>query len=120
MSKDDGDLLPNPHTYRRLVGGLVYLTITLLDISYAANLVSQFMTSPRHFHLTAVKCIIRYLLGIVARGLYYPKDNPFQLTAYAEADWVGCQDTRRSTTSWCVYLGNSLISWKCTKQKHVS
>ena len=83
LSKDDGDL-PNPHTYRRLVGSLVYLTITRLDISYAVSLVSEFITSPRHLHLTAVMRIIRYLLGTVTRGLFYPKDNPLQLTAYAD------------------------------------
>ena len=57
LSKDNGDLLPDPHTYRRLVGSLVYLTITRPDISYAVNLVSQFMTAPRHLHLTDVKYI---------------------------------------------------------------
>ena len=65
LSKDDGDLLPYPHTYTCLMGSLVYLTITRPDISYAVNLVSQFMTSPRHLHLTAVKRGIRYLLGTV-------------------------------------------------------
>ena len=81
LSKDDGDLLPDPHTYRRLMGSLVYLTITRPDISYAVNLVSQFMTFPRHLHLTAMKRIIRYLLGTITRGLYYRKDNLLHLTA---------------------------------------
>ena len=93
LSKDDGDLLPDPHTYQRLVGSLVYLTITRPDISYAVHLVSQFMTAPRHLHLTAVKRISRYLLKTAPRGLYYPKDNPLHLTAYADVDWAGCQDT---------------------------
>ena len=77
LSKDDGDL-PNPHSNRRLVRNSVYLTITRPDISYVVNLVSQFMTSPRHLHLTTVKRIIQYLLGTVTRGLYYPKDNRLQ------------------------------------------
>ena len=68
------------------------------------------MTSPRHLHLTIVKRIIRYLLGTVTRGLFYPKDNPLQLTAYADADWASSQDTRRSTSGWCMYIGSSLIS----------
>ena len=84
------NLLPNPHTYRRLVGSLVYLTITRPDISYVVNLVSQFMTSHTYLHLTAVKRIIRYLLGKVTCGLYYPKDNQLQLTNYADADWASC------------------------------
>ena len=78
------------------------------------------MTSPRHLHLTAVKRIIWYLLGTVTRGLYYPKDNHLQLTTYADADWAGCQDTPQSTTGWCMYLGDSLISWKCKKKERVS
>ena len=77
LSKDDGDLLPNPHTCRHLVSSLVYLTITQPDISHAVNLVSQFMTSPRHLHLTDVKRMIKYLLGTVTRDLYYAKDNHF-------------------------------------------
>ena len=54
LSHDTGDLLPDATLYRRLVGSLIYLTITRPDISYAVNLVSQFMTQPRHLHLVAV------------------------------------------------------------------
>ncbi|GKG54198.1 hypothetical protein Tco_0557721, partial [Tanacetum coccineum] len=32
------------------------------------------------------------------RGLWYPKDSSFALTAFADADHAGCQDTRRSTS----------------------
>ena len=58
--KDEGDLLDDPTLYWRLVGSLIYLTTTRLDISYVVHQVSQFMTSPRHLHLTAVRRIIRY------------------------------------------------------------
>ncbi|GKD35434.1 retrovirus-related pol polyprotein from transposon TNT 1-94, partial [Tanacetum coccineum] len=37
--------------------------------------------------------------GIVNRGLWYPKDSLIALTAFADADHAGCQDTRRSTSS---------------------
>ncbi|GKG63610.1 hypothetical protein Tco_0643158, partial [Tanacetum coccineum] len=42
--------------------------------------------------------IFRYLKGTVHRGLWYLKDSSFALTAFADADHVGCQDTRRSTS----------------------
>ena len=45
--------------------------------------------------------------------------NPISLTAYSDADWVVCPDTCLSTTSWCMFLGDSLISWKCKKQDKV-
>ena len=68
LHQQDGDLLPDPTFYRRLVGSLVYLTITRPDLSYAVNLVSQFMTAPRHHHLATVKRLIRYILGTSTRS----------------------------------------------------
>ena len=78
------------------------------------------MTAPRHHHMVAVKRIIRYILGLLTRGLFSPTGTPLTLTAYSDADWAGCPDTRRSTTGWCMYLGESLISWKCKKQERIS
>lgn len=106
--------------YRQLVGSLIYLTTTRPDISYAANLVSRFMTNPKHLHIAAVRRIIQYLLQMPARGLYFPLNSSITLKAYSDADWAGCLDTRRFTTGWCMYLGDSLISWKCKKQERVS
>lgn len=67
-----------------------------------------------------MKRIIQYLLGTSTRGLFFPQGNCLLLTAYADTDWVSCPGTRLSMTGWCMYLGNSLISWKCKKQEHVS
>jgi hypothetical protein len=47
-------------------------------------------------------------------------DSPIRLVAYSDADWAGCSDTRRSITGWCMFLGNSLVSWKSKKQDQVS
>ena len=72
LSQEDGDLFPNPTTYHQLVGSLIYLTITRPDISYAINLMSQFMTAPRHLHMVADHRIIRYLIPTPTRGLFFP------------------------------------------------
>jgi hypothetical protein len=118
--RDEGELLDDPTTYRKLVGSLIYLTITRPDISYAVHTVSKFMQAPRHLHLSAVRCIIRYILGTPSRGLFFPTGSSLQLQAYNDADWAGCPDTRKSTTGWCMFLGDALISWKCKKQDNVS
>ena len=74
------------------------------------------MSSPRHLHLAAV----RYLRGSLTRGLFFPTDTSLQLVAYSDANWAGCPDTRRSTTGWCMFLSDTLISWRCKKQDRVS
>lgn len=118
--RDEGELLSDPTLYRQLVGSLIYLTITRPDISYVVHIVSKFMQCPRHFHLSAVKRIIRYILGTPNRGLFFPTGSSLKLQAYSDADWAGCPDTRKSITGWCMFLGDALISWKCKKQNNVS
>ncbi|XP_015164840.1 uncharacterized mitochondrial protein AtMg00810-like [Solanum tuberosum] len=116
----EGDLLPDPTIFRQLVGSLNYLTITRHDISFAVQQVSQFMQAPRHLHLVAVRCIIRYLLGTSTRGLFFPSGSLIRLNAFSDSDWAGCPDTCRSVSGWCMFLGESLISWKSKRQDSVS
>ncbi|RVW77694.1 Retrovirus-related Pol polyprotein from transposon RE1 [Vitis vinifera] len=70
--------------------------------------------------LVGIRCIIRYLRGSPTRGLFFLTGFSLQLVAYNDADWGGCPDTRRSTTGWCMFLGDALISWRCKKQDRVS
>jgi hypothetical protein len=113
--RDEGELLLDPFLYRQLVGSLIYLTITRPDISYVVHIVSKFMQSPRH-HLVAIRHIIRYFIGSPTRGLFFPTHSTLHLTTYSDVDRAGCPDTRQSTTGWCIFLKNALISWKCQKQ----
>ena len=96
------------------------MTITKLNISFVVQQVRQFMQHPRHLHLVVVYRILRYLRRTPSRGLFFPASSPPHLIAYSDADWAGYPDTRRSVTGWCIFLGNSLISWKSKKQDRVS
>jgi len=120
LRKKESDLLADPSLYRKLVGSLIYLTITRPDISFDVQQVSQFLQTPRHLHLTAVRRIIRYVHGTSARSLFFPASNSTRLAPHSDADWAGCADTHRSITGWCVFLGDVLISWKSKKQDRVS
>lgn len=107
--KDEGNLLDDPTGYRKLVGGLIYLTITRPDIPDAVNLMSQFMIQPTQLHMLAANQIICYLHGTQERDIF------FQLIPICALLptmlWIGLDaDPRRSTTGWCVYLGDALIS----------
>nr|CAN67240.1 hypothetical protein VITISV_037460 [Vitis vinifera] len=94
LTPSGGKPLSNPSLYRRLVGSLVYLTVTRPDISYVVHQVSQYLSAPRSTHYSAVLRILRYLKGD-------PTD-------------------RRSTTGYCFLLGSSLISWRSKKQTFVA
>jgi hypothetical protein len=71
LMPNEGDFFDDPDTYRRLVGKLIYLTITRNDISYAVSIVSQFMTNPRDPQMNAVIRILKYLKNAPGRGLFY-------------------------------------------------
>ncbi|CAJ2650750.1 unnamed protein product [Trifolium pratense] len=116
----DGVPLPDPTLYRTLVGSLVYLTITRPDIAYAVHVVSQFVVSPTTVHWAAVLRILRYLRETQFQSLLFPSSYSLELRAYSDADWAGDPTDRKSTTGFCIFLGDSLISWKSKKQDIVS
>lgn len=120
LSADVGDLVSDPTAYRSLAGALQYLTFTRPEISYAVHQICLFMHSQRQPHLQALKRIIRYIQGTKSHGLQLIKGSINTLTAYSDADWAGCPDTRRSTSGYCVYLGSNLVSWSSKRQQTVS
>ena len=61
LSSDQGAKLDNPDTHRRLVGKLIYLTISRLDIVFPLQWLSQVMHAPTEEHLIAAKHVFRYL-----------------------------------------------------------
>ena len=86
LTPTGGKPLSNPSFYRRLVGSLVYLTVTRPDISYAVHQVSQHLSAPRSTHYAAVLHILRYLKGTLFHGLFYSAQSPLVLCAFSNAD----------------------------------
>nr|GFA49500.1 hypothetical protein [Tanacetum cinerariifolium] len=108
------------HTYRLMIGSLMYLTSSRPYIMFAVCAYARFHVTPRASHLHAVKRIFRYLKGKPHLGLWYPKDSPFDLVAYSDSDYAGASLDKKSTTGGCQFLGCRLISWQCKKQTVVA
>jgi hypothetical protein len=120
LSASSGSPYPDPFHYRSLAGALQYITLTRPDISYAVQQICLHMHDPRDSHYQLIKRILRYLHGTLDLGLTLHSTSSHALTAYSDADWAGCPDTRRSTSGFCVYLGDNLVSWSSRRQPTVS
>ncbi|XP_026452844.1 uncharacterized protein LOC113353467 [Papaver somniferum] len=100
--------------------GLQYLTFTRPDISNDVQQVCLFMHDPREPHMQALKRILRYFQGTLDHGLFLSSTAITGLTAYSDADWAGCTDSRRYTSGYCIFLGDNLVFWSSKRQATVS
>ncbi|GKC08874.1 ribonuclease H-like domain-containing protein [Tanacetum coccineum] len=105
----DGDPVSDPILYRSLAGGLQYLTFTRPVISYVVQQICLFIHDPREPHLAALKRILCYVQGTLDFGLQLYASSSTLLVAYSDANWAGCLTTGRSTSSYCVFLGENLL-----------
>ncbi|KAG6401074.1 hypothetical protein SASPL_137919 [Salvia splendens] len=112
LQQDEGDLLPDPTAYRRLIGRLVYLCITRPDITFAVNKLSQFLAKPCTGYMLAAEKVLRYLKRTLGHGLFYSTQAAPTLSIFSDADWAACPDTRRSISD--------VRSWKRRKLRDSS
>ncbi|GKB74529.1 ribonuclease H-like domain-containing protein [Tanacetum coccineum] len=78
------------------------------------------MHDPREPNLASLKRILRYVQGTWEFGLQLYASYGSSLVAYSDADWAGCPSTRRSTSGYCVFFGNNLLSWSSKRQHTLS
>ncbi|GAA0187195.1 transmembrane signal receptor [Lithospermum erythrorhizon] len=120
LADDTSALLPDPNQFRRLIGWLLYLSFTRPDITYAIQQLSQYVNTLGDVHYKAALHVLKYLKGTPSQGLFYARGCSLQVVGYSNADWGACQISRKSLTSYCIFLGSSIISWKTNKQMTVS
>ena len=96
--------------FRGMIGSLLYLTTSRLDIMFATSLCARFQSSPRESHLNIIKRIFKYLSGSLHLGLWYLRNSSFDLISYSDVDFVGSLLDRKSTSKTCQFLGQCLVS----------
>jgi hypothetical protein len=115
LDLDTGGKSVDQKVYRSMIGSLLYLCASRLDIMLTVCMCARFQANPKEVHLRAVKRIMRYLVYTPKFGLWYPKGSAFDLIGYSDADWAGCKIDRKSTLGTCQFLERSLVSWVSKK-----
>jgi hypothetical protein len=106
--------------YRQIVGILLYLTHSRLDLSYVVGTVSRFMQEPHELHWKVVKCILRYVQGTITFGIDYASDSTLYLIDFTNFDWASNNTYRKSTYGYSLSLGFGPICWSSKKQYSIS
>ncbi|GKA81343.1 putative ribonuclease H-like domain-containing protein [Tanacetum coccineum] len=109
LLKDENGKEVDVHMYRSMIGSLMYLTSSRLDIMFTMCAYARYQVNPKVSHLHAIKRIFRYLKGQPKLGIWYPKDFLFDLVAYTDSDYAGASLDRKSTTGGWQFLICRLI-----------
>ncbi|GJT95818.1 retrovirus-related pol polyprotein from transposon TNT 1-94, partial [Tanacetum coccineum] len=120
LGPDESGVSVNETLFRGMIGSLMYLTASRPDIQFSTCLCARYQANPKESHLVAVKRIFRYLKGTPNLGLWYPKGSGFDLKAYSDSDYAGCNLDRKSTSGGCQILGGKLVCWSAKKQSSVA
>jgi len=103
-----------------MIGSLLYLSASRPDIMFSVCMCARFQANSKESHLSAVKRIMRYLLGTINLGLWYPKNSTCNLIGYSYSDFAGCKTDRKSTSGTCHFIGSALVSWHSKKHNSVT
>lgn len=108
LSAYDASPLCDNVLYRQIVGSLIWITHSRLDVCFSAGILGSFSSNPRTSHLQAGRRVLQYLNSTPHRGILYSRGGC--LVGYSDSDWAGDIDNRRSTTGYCFTLGSGAIS----------
>ena len=100
----------------QIVGSLIYLSITLPDITFVVGILSRFMHHPCEGHWVAAKRVLKYLKGTQTYGTKYSKVLDFHLAGYSYSDFDGDKENGVSTYEYSMNLGSAAISWRSRKK----
>jgi hypothetical protein len=120
LDLNKGGKFVDQNAYRSMIGSLLYLCASRLDIMLSVCMCDRFQSEPKDCHLVVVKQILRYLVSTPCFRIWYPKGSTFDLIGYSDSDNAGCKVDRKSTSGTYQFLGRSLVSWSSKKQTFVA
>jgi hypothetical protein len=120
LDPDENSEAVDQREYRSMIGSLLYLTATRMDIQFIVCLCACFQASPCSSHRTAVQRIFRYLKHTSKFGIWYSASSSLDLVGFSDADFMGCGIDQKSISGTCRFLGSFLVCWSARKQSSVA
>ncbi|GKA97217.1 retrovirus-related pol polyprotein from transposon TNT 1-94 [Tanacetum coccineum] len=120
LGTDESGVSVNKTLFRGMIGLLMYLTASRPAIQLSTCLCARYQANPKESHLVAVKRIFRYLKRTPNLGLWYPKGSGFDIKAYSDSDYAGCNLDRNITSGSYQILGGKLVCWSAKKQSFMA
>jgi hypothetical protein len=111
LSKYDISPYVDQRTCRSMIESLLYITTPCPDIMQDVGMVGHYQYAPKKSHLVSLTRIFKYLKGTMTYGLWYPRNQNFQLTSYSDVDWENFVDERKSISGGAFFLGDLLVAW---------
>ena len=114
--------------YMEIIGSLLYgAVMSRPDIANAVAQLGRVMSRPNKTHLSAAKRVLRYIAGTLDRGLRYENKDwyapgvadplpPRAVVTYADSDWAGDVDTRKSMSGYLIFMAGGVISYRSKMQ----
>jgi hypothetical protein len=118
--KDENGVHVDETLFKQMVGSFMYLTATRPDLMYVVSLISRYMGKPTELHLLAAKRILRYLKGTTGLGILYKKGGDERLVGYADSNYAGDLEDRKSTSGYVFMIGSGAVAWSSRKQPIVT
>ncbi|RVW77480.1 Retrovirus-related Pol polyprotein from transposon RE2 [Vitis vinifera] len=113
ISKDEFGKVVEETLYKSMIGSLLYFTASRLDIAFSVGVCARYQECPKESHLIALKRIIRYIVGTLELGFWYPFDTHSDVACYTDVDWAGNVDDRKNTSATYIAAGSfcSQLLW---------
>jgi hypothetical protein len=120
LSADASEVLEDATVYRKIVGSLIYMTITMPDLNYTVGLESQFMQVPQKPHLDGVRHTLRYVSATSDYGFFYEASTELQVHGYIDADWASNILDMIFTSGFMFSFGSATGTWSSKKQPTIA
>ncbi|XP_048228240.1 secreted RxLR effector protein 161-like [Ricinus communis] len=106
--------------FKQMVGSLMYITATRLDLMYGVCLISRFMSKPMEIHMLTANRILRYIRHTTKLRIFYKKESKNELTAYTDSDYAGDNTDFKSTSGYTCMMNGGAVTWMSKKQPIVT